>query len=375
MIDGETGKAVELEVGSRRSAVGGGGRGEGGREFVSFSVRVCALGFSTLLFGTCKREGGGGGRVKARQARQSAGEGAGESGSGGGGQTEASAFHAQESSELSECEGGRGDSGSQVGVGVGVSVQLFAQKSSGVDGYSSGAYVLRSLVTNAFAEELLLLLAAAAGMCVACSVLAGLSCATRRKQAAPKTQNKGEAPSGIVAVWPRLYGSASSACGWCGGCGGCGGRSCLVLPWDVCVVVEQGSQTCGRARREGGGGKYVRQGVAAALRCAVFACFPAAVGGLLGLTLAFSLPGVFWLNDSHTALIGALRGALRGEIGALIGSLGRGGDAMGSGGEGGGWGRSGRGMTLELYLYSAMVLGIGAGALLALPRSSPLIQP
>ena len=148
-----------------------------------------------------------------------------------------------------------------------MSVQLFAQKSSGVDGYSSGAYVLRSLVTNAFAEELLLLLAAAAGMCVACSVLAGLSCATRRKQVPPKTQNKGEAASEIVAERRRQYGSANSGCG---GCGGCGGRSCLVLPWwDVCVVVEQSSQTCGRARREGGGGKYVSEGVAAALRCAV----------------------------------------------------------------------------------------------------------
>jgi len=45
-----------------------------------------------------------------------------------------------------------------------VSVQLLAQKSSGVDGYSSGAYVLRSQLTNAVAEEGLMLLAACAGL-------------------------------------------------------------------------------------------------------------------------------------------------------------------------------------------------------------------
>ena len=136
IVDGTSGKALEMEVGPLLAW----GK-EGGGMLIKFSVEVPALGFSTVVLATC----GGGEREKERNDSDT-----------GSGMGERRDTHTQQPIlDQRQATGGCvgfGSAGKSVGGGgvgsteevgrageVSVSVQLWSQKSSGVNGYSSGA--------------------------------------------------------------------------------------------------------------------------------------------------------------------------------------------------------------------------------------------
>ena len=225
----QPGAGAGAEMGSRsRRGKKGGTRGSGGLlvdgaqvYLLRFPVKVAALGFRSLVFGPC-----------------AAGERSvlNETGMGG-----TSAPH-----RLQPCAPGVQHQGGGLGQGLGsavhISVEMLVQKSSGVDGYSSGAYVLRSMLSNAFMQEGLLVIAAAAGL-----VLSSLLTLIALRLARPRS--RAPAPRGLPAEQQK--------------------RSATKKVWGLGCGVR-----------------------------VLTALLPLVVGGVLGWGLARLVPGAFSNHDS-----------------------------------------------------------------------------
>ena len=203
-----------------------------------FSVEVAALGLRSLTLGPCSL---------------------GES-------TAAEEYGTGNSSSLGGCGGsgaGRGE-GQWEGQGEGeadsvqITVELLVQKSSGIDGYSSGAYVLRSTLTNAFVQEAWLVMAAAAGLMLS-SVLTLIACLVVRGRSSKRRgpTRVAPAPRDRPAEQQRTFSSRACSLG--------------------CAVGTQVSKV---------GVRNVTLGVLNVL-------LPLVVGAALGWALARLLPGAF----------------------------------------------------------------------------------